>query len=197
MSGKVAYLHRIDGRPGEMTDEALVAACGQGDRAALGALFDRHHRTVYRFLARLAGTDERDLDDLVQATFVEVLRSSSKFGGKSAVRTWILGIAHNLVRHHVRGEARRKRLVKAVAEQPPRDGEAPDAEAGRREQLRRLALALDGLPERLRIVFVMCDLEQIPGVEAARVLGLRPGTVWRRLHEARKALAQAIERRPA
>jgi RNA polymerase sigma-70 factor (ECF subfamily) len=197
MRGKIAYLHRVQGRPDELSDEALIAACGQGDRAALGALFDRHHRAVYRFLARLSGTDERDLDDLVQATFVEVLRSAGRFKGRSAGRTWVLGVAHNVVRHHVRSEVRRKRMVAAAGELPTPDGGNPDEEVGRREQLALLGGALAELPAGLRVVFVMCDLEQVPGVEAARVLGLRPGTVWRRLHEARKALAQAIERRPA
>ena len=197
MNGEISYLHRVQGRPAEMTDEALVAACGKGDRAALGALFDRHHRCVYRFLARFAGTDDRDLDDLVQATFVEVLRSAARFGGRSAVRTWLLGIAHNVVRHHVRSEVRRRKALEAVAEAPADPGATPDAEAERRQQLARLAKALAELSEPLRVVFVMCDLEQVPGVEAARVLGLRPGTVWRRLHDARKALARQIERSPA
>jgi len=56
-----------------------------------------------------------------------------------------------------------------------------------------LAAALDRLPHDLRTVYVLCDLEDLPGVEAARVLGLRDGTLWRRLHEARRALREAIE----
>ena len=57
----------------------------------------------------------------------------------------------------------------------------------------RLEDQLGRLPEDLRVAFVMCDVEGVAGVEAARVLGLREGTLWRRLHFARKALRAALE----
>ncbi len=52
---------------------------------------------------------------------------------------------------------------------------------------------LRGLPLPLRIAFVMCDIEEVPCAEAARALGLRQGTVWKRLHRARKILGSALE----
>ena len=61
------------------------------------------------------------------------------------------------------------------------------------QQRDRIAAALDRLPHDLRTAYVMCDLEDIPGVEAARILEIRPGTMWRRLHDARRALREAIE----
>jgi RNA polymerase sigma-70 factor (ECF subfamily) len=81
-----------------LSDAALVAACGAGDTEALGALFDRRQGDVRRFLFRLAGTDARDLDDLVQMTFLEALRASARFRGGSTVKTWLFGIAANIVR---------------------------------------------------------------------------------------------------
>ena len=57
----------------------------------------------------------------------------------------------------------------------------------------RLRDALGELSHDLRAAYVLCDLEDVPGVEAARVLGVRAGTLWRRLHEARRALRDAIE----
>jgi RNA polymerase sigma-70 factor (ECF subfamily) len=56
----------------------------------------------------------------------------------------------------------------------------------------RLELSIAALPHELRTAFVMCELEDISGVEAARVLNWRPGTLWRRLHEARQALRRMI-----
>lgn len=177
----------------ELSDDALVAACGQGDPIALGELFDRFHPAVYRFLSRLAGVDGRDLDDLVQATFVEVSRGAARFRSGSQVRTWIFGIAANVSRQHVRGESRRKRALRSLAEAPFARGERPDEAAERRELLERLAEAIAGLPHDLRAAFVMCEIEEIAGAEAADALGIREGTLWRRLHEARKALAVAIK----
>ncbi len=191
----VIPLHRLEGSPDEMSDSALVAACAVGEPAALGALFDRHHVAVHRFLSRLAPVGDSDLDDLVQCTFLELWRSAARYRGDSAVRSWIFGIAANLGRHHVRGEARRRIAMSGLAELPAASGARPDDQAAHRELLSRLAAALAELPHDLRVAFVMCDLEAIPGVEAARTLGVREGTLWRRLHHARKSLRTAMEGR--
>ena len=58
--------------------------------------------------------------------------------------------------------------------------------------MQRLLVALDDLPHDLREAFVMCDLEEVAGVDVARALGVREGTLWRRLHEARRALRCAL-----
>jgi RNA polymerase sigma-70 factor (ECF subfamily) len=175
----------------DISDEALLAACGIGDTAALGALFDRHHEAVYRLLSRLLHSEPVEIDDLVQLTFLEVWRSAKKYSGRGAVRSYLFGIAANSVRHHIRGAARRRA---AHADVPaPAPAGTPDAVAMRAQQVHRLAEALDELPHDLRAVYVLCDLEDVPGVEAARVLGIRVGTLWRRLHEARRALRDAID----
>ena len=72
---------------------------------------------------------------------------------------------------------------------PPR----PDEQAERRELLARVAEALAALPHDLQVAFVLCDLEQVPGVEVARALGVPEGTIWRRLHVARKAVRASVE----
>ena len=67
----------------------------------------------------------------------------------------------------------------------------------RAQQLDRLASALETLPHDLRTAYVLCDLEEVPGIEAARILDVRPGTLWRRLHDARRALRASIEGDPS
>jgi RNA polymerase sigma-70 factor (ECF subfamily) len=191
--GRIAYLSPSGTSPIEMADTALVAACGTGDRAALGELFRRFHRDVYRFLARLSGCDARDIDDLVQNTFVNARQGAGRFAGRSSVKSWLFGIAANVARHHIRGEARRNHAIRSLADLPCPTAEIPSGAAERKDLLVRLQAGLDDLPHRLRVVFVMCALEGIPGVEAAAILGVRQGTVWRRLHEARKTLSDAIE----
>jgi RNA polymerase sigma-70 factor (ECF subfamily) len=175
----------------DLSDEALLAACGVGDTAALGALFDRHHEAVYRLISRLLRSEPVEIDDLVQMTFLEAWRAAKKYSGKGAVRSYLLGIAANTVRHHVRGAARRRAALAAVP--APAPAHTPDTAAIRAQQVHRLAAALDELPHDLRAAYVLCDLEDVPGVEAARALGIRAGTLWRRLHEARRALRAAID----
>jgi RNA polymerase sigma-70 factor (ECF subfamily) len=194
VSAKLVPLRRISGDIVEMSDEALLAACGTGDASALGALFDRFHVAVYRFAGRLPMTDELARDDLVQATFLEVRRAASSFRGTSSVKTWILGVAANIARHTLRSERRRRVHQAVYFERVTTAPEQVDAQVERRKLLARIAEALADLPRDQQIAFILCDLEQLPGVEVARVLELPEGTLWRRLHTARKAVRAAIEK---
>ena len=193
MTAKLVPLRRISGDITEMSDEALLAACGTGDAPALGALFDRFHVAVYRFAGRLPMTDELARDDLVQATFLEIRRAARSFRGTSSVKTWILGVAANVARHTLRAERRRRvhqaRYLEGMTWAP----ELLDAQVERRKLLAQIAEALAALPRDQQIAFILCDLEQLPGVEVARVLEVPEGTLWRRLHTARKAMRAAIE----
>ena len=72
---------------------------------------------------------------------------------------------------------------------------SPYEQASHRQLLARLASAFDELPDDLRAVFTLCDLEGIRGVEVARILDVPEGTVWRRLHDARVRLRDRINQR--
>jgi RNA polymerase sigma-70 factor (ECF subfamily) len=190
MSRRIVPFRRIEGTPAEMSDEALVAVCAMGEPAALGALFDRYYQVVRGFLARMSGTDDRDLDDLVQITFETVPRAARRFDGRSSVRTWLLGVANNVARHHVRSEIRRKRLSEAAFEGPQVvDG---TAQVLTRERAARIREAIAGLPPKLREAFVLVYLEGVPGREVADLLGTREGTIWKRLHQARARLRESL-----
>jgi RNA polymerase sigma-70 factor (ECF subfamily) len=190
-TARLVPLRRVAGEIAELSDEALLAACATGDAAALGALFDRFNLAVYRFAARLATTDELARDDLVQATFLEVSRIASKFGGRSSVKTWILGVTANLARHQLRSEQRRRAHQAQFLDRAQPDP-TPEDSYDRKRLLARIGVALAELPYDLQIPFVLCDLEQLPGTEVARVLEIPEGTLWRRLHQARKAVRAAV-----
>jgi RNA polymerase sigma-70 factor (ECF subfamily) len=179
----------------QLSDHALLANCAAGDNAALEELFHRHGDNVHRVLDRLAHVDRQDLEDLVQATFVEVKRSAARFDFRSAVTTWIFGIALNVARNSVRGHVRQRRAMETVAETTFSDGRGPEERASQRQLAIRLQAAFDTLPPELRTVFTLCDLEGVRGVDAARILKIPQGTVWRRLHDARSRLRAAIEGR--
>lgn len=190
MGGRLLTLRRSDDA---LSDVQLISACAEGDAAAFSTLFDRHHRPVYRFLARLSTTDADALDDLVQATFLTAWRSAAKFRGDSAVRTWLFGLARNTARHHARGAGRRRRLRLAFGARPrPAPAPTPADRAAHRQTLDRLQAALAELPDTLREAFVLCRLEGVPGPEAAQALGIPNGTLYRRLHDARRRLSAAL-----
>lgn len=173
----------------ELSDEALVAACATGDRAAHGMLFERHIEAVHRFVGRMRYADPGEVDDLVQASFVEAFRSAARFRGGN-VRAWLFGIAINVSRGYARREIRRKRAIESAAEL---GAASSTLDPERRQLLARLPTALANLPHDLRAVFVLIDLEQQRGGDAAAALGIPEGTLWRRLHRARCALRAALD----
>jgi RNA polymerase sigma-70 factor (ECF subfamily) len=195
MTGKLVPFRRATAATtAARSDESLVAACTTGDGGALAELFRRHGDRVYRVLARLPGVARKDVDDLVQATFIEVYRSAPTFAARAAVATWIMSIAVNVMRHHVRGEVRRRALAAAADAADVRVASRPDEDASRHQLLTRLERALAELPPDLHLAFSMCELEGMKGLEVARILGMREGTLWRKLHEARHRLRDALER---
>lgn len=191
--GKLLPFRRVGGSIDEVSDRALVSAVAEGDQAALGALYDRFHRDVVRFLGHLLRRDKTSVDDLVQTTFLEAYRSAPRFRGDSSVKTWLFGIAANLARTLARGEQRGRAALTSLAtfthDAPDSPGEQMIAEQRRRW----LAAAIDGLTPALREAYVLCAIEEVPGKEAAAVLGISEGSLWRRLTDARAALRAAIE----
>jgi RNA polymerase sigma-70 factor (ECF subfamily) len=192
--GRLHPLRRIEGQAEEMSDEALVAAAGTADPAAMAVLFDRFHACVHRFLARLAPA--ADVDDLLHATFMQAFTAARRYRGGSAVRTWLFGIALNVSRHHHRGETRRRTLLTGLESIPRGEPGQPDHMLESRQLVERVSAALSGLSHERRAVFLLCEVEELSGAEAARALGAPPGTVGRWLFEARAAVRAALREDP-
>jgi RNA polymerase sigma-70 factor (ECF subfamily) len=168
-------------------------ACAAGERSALGELFDRYNTVVFRFFSRMLGGKSPDIDELVNETFLNVHRACAKFRGDACVKTWITAIAANVARHHIRGESRRRAFLRVLQGRLDERGADESRAAEHRDLVRRLGKLLTALPYDLRVAFVMCDLEEIAGADAARALGVPEGTLWRRLHEARKSLRASLD----
>ena len=173
-----------------ITDEGLIAACATGDRAARARLFERYVEGIHRFVTRMHGSDRDMVEDLVQITFLSAFQSAGRFRGGN-VRAWLYGIAANQVRDYVRREIRRKRSLVAVADIAPRV-----SELGQPSLVAHLPTAIAALPHDLRAALVLIDLEGERGRDAALALGIPEGTLWRRVHMARKAVRVALGGEP-
>lgn len=192
-SGKLLPFRRVSGTIEELSDRALVSAVAEGDQAALGALYDRFHRDVYRFVGHLVRRDKSVVDDLHQMTFLEAYRSASRFRGGSSVKTWLFGIAANLARHHFRGEHRGHTAMSSLASIAPDAPVSPSEQLLAEQRRRWLAAAIDQLTPALREAYVLCAVEEVPGKEAAQILGISEASLWRRLTDARHALRVVLE----
>lgn len=174
-----------------VTDAMLLAQIVEGDLHSLGVLFDRYEADVQRIVSRL-GVADRDVDDLVQSTFLLVMRAAPNFkeaDESGSARAWLLGLATNLVRRHRRSLMRMALRVAAWAferadESPPSPADALDA----KEASLRGKRALELLSPEKRDVFVLVALEGLRGEEAAAMLRIPVATVWTRLHRARREL---------
>lgn len=192
--GKILEFRQSKKPTMEVSDAALIAACAIGEHAALGTIYDRHHRPLFRFLSRVVSAPASDREDLVQCTFIEVWKSAARFHGKGSVRSWIFGIAANLSRHYIRSEIRRRVAMDGLAARPEGEVASPDKSIAQAQLVDQLATALGNLSHDQRVAFVLCDVEEMSGVAAAQALGVRKGTLWRRLHDARKRLRSDLER---
>src|SRR6185295_20103362 len=144
----------------------------------------------YRFISRMRMSDANAVDDLVQATFLAAFKSAHTFKGPR-LQSWLYGIASNVLRTYVRKEVARKRVATSLAEQPAVESIAP-----RDADVARLRRAIDSLSPKLRAVIVLVDLEGELGSDAAAVLGIPEGTLWRRLSDARAQLRAALGDQP-
>src|SRR5262249_1511175 len=153
--------------------------CAAGDRTARALLFERHVDAIHRFVGRMRGSDADAVDDIVQGVFLRAFQSAGRFRGESA-RSWLYGIAANVVREHARKEIRRKRALVAVADVTVSTTEPRDAYA-----LSRLPTVIAELSHELRAALVLVDLEGQRGSDAAAALGVPEGTLWRRVFYAR------------
>lgn len=176
------------------TDDAVAVACSSGDPQAVAELFERFQGPVTRFMSRLvAGAD---VEDLVQATFLQIARGKAKFDGRSSVKTWLFAIAANVMRQHCRSSARHRRLLWAltsVSKGTASDRLAEQVDA--RRHVRHVRAAFESLSEKSRLAFVLCELEGLSAREASQVLESSETAIWKRVSDARKALLRAVEGR--
>lgn len=177
------------------SDEALVVAIRGGDLSGLGLLFDRYGDDVRRVLSRF-GAASSDLDDLVQQTFLEVMRASHRFREGANVRSWLFGLAAILARRNRRSVRRAIERLEAWAREPSRepDEATPDEELQLEAEAALARRALLALPAKKREAFVLVALEGMTCADAAEALGVPIATVWTRLHYARAELRRALDR---
>lgn len=177
----------------QRSDAELVERVAAGELDALGLLFDRHEGGVRRFFLRM-GISASDVDDLMQATFLELLRAAPRFRADMSVKSWLFGLSSIMARRHRRSLARAATRLLGWAsgarfESPP----TPVDELAREQDLRRFQAAFEQLAPKKREVFTLVVLEGLSGEEAAGALGVPVNTVWTRLHHARRELRSALE----
>jgi RNA polymerase sigma factor (sigma-70 family) len=176
-------------------DGVIVARIAGGNLAALGVLHDRHCEAVRRFVLR-ATSHGADADDLVQETFLTLMRIAGSYDGRPSARAFLVGIAAQLVRQSARKRARWSNALSELGNTIARAvGSTPEAKAMATQELAAADAVLNGLSEEKRMVFLMIECEGLSGEEVAAALGIPAATVWTRLHYARLDLRRTLAKR--
>jgi RNA polymerase sigma-70 factor (ECF subfamily) len=187
-----------------MTDDqaTLVGAAVRGDRSAMDQLLRLHYDRMYAVCRRITGNDA-DAADATQEAMISVVRSLTRFDGRSSFGTWVYRIATNASLDELRRRGRRPRLADrdttsgdgadAWSDHDARTAD-PDAEQRVDAIADRMAIdsALAKLPDDFRVPIVLRDVADFDYAEIASTLGIPVGTVKSRIARGRGALAQLL-----
>ncbi len=175
----------------EPGDAELVRRARAGDGAAGAALAQRHAGSLQRFLQTMTG-DDHAAEDLRQDALQRAFARLDQLQEPARFRSWLLSIACNTCRHHLRRELQRQHAGgDALADVAARRHSALSSLV-RREDALQLALAIDRLPILLREAFVLFAVEGLPYAEIAAITGATGGTLQVRVHRAKALLRQQL-----
>jgi RNA polymerase sigma-70 factor, ECF subfamily len=164
------------------SDEQLMLAFQQGSREAFIELFERYREPMYGFFRRRLDEAAR-AEDLAQETFLAVLRGVSRYEPRALFRTYLYGIALNLLAAERRKKAREGTSAEDPDEQPVITD--PDASLWVRR-------AIEKLDADAREVLLLREYEQLSYAEIAALLRVPVNTVRSRLFRARMALKELL-----
>ena len=164
------------------------------DASDVRAIYCLHARFVWLSLQRL-GVQPSDLDDVAQDVFVIVHRRLDTFDRRALVTTWLFGICMRVAANYRRRRRWARELLSGWADDDrPALMIAADDVLVRREEREIVGRALDRLNVAKRATFVMFEIESLSCLEIAELMSVPLGTVYSRLHSARRQLERTIAR---
>jgi len=179
----------------KVSDKTLVKQAKNHDFKAFEELVNRYESKVYNLAYKMLGSRE-DAKDVLQDTFISAFKALDGFREKSSFSTWIYRIATNSCLMKLR-EGKHKTISLedkefTVAKEAVDWSEDPSSLLERKELRKVMDKAIKSLPNMLRTVFVLRDIEGLSNQEAAKMLGVSIAAVKSRLHRARLYLREKL-----
>lgn len=184
----------------------LVERVKNGDDDAFGEIVELYQKLVYNAVCRVLSSNGRATDsaeEIAGDAFVKAWRSIKLFRGDCAFSTWLYRIAVNTAKDVLRSERRHATL--SITGEDDEDGETrewdipvtsgdsvPEYALDRKETILEVRRAIEALPEDMRRIIVMRDINDMQYGDIAKVLGVELGTVKSRLNRARAALKKIL-----
>ena len=171
------------------TDGELLESWRNGDRKAGEELFERHFDAVARFFRNKV---DHGIDDLIQRTFLACVESKDKFRGDSSFRTYLFGVAHNVLGKHFRSKKRHGDKidfgVTSVFDLSP----SPSVIVAKHREQQVLLQALRKIPLDHQIVLELYYWEKLSAREVAEVVQVPEGTARTRIRRAKQLLEEEM-----
>lgn len=203
MAWEMAAMDQARVRPTEwalIPDVDLLTRIIAGETGAFVALMRRYNRTLYRAARSVTG-DDGEAEDVVQEAWARAYAHIAEFRGEAGIATWLVRIALN----EALGRKRRARPTMALDDIDERQGARvimfpaapndPESDLSRRQMRQILEQAIDSLPPRFRVVFVLRAVEDMSVADIALQLEIAEATVRTRMHRARALLRKTIEKK--
>ncbi|MGP4026236.1 RNA polymerase sigma factor [Actinomadura sp. 3N407] len=174
-------------------DDSVALRMSLDDPERFGEIFDAYFPEIHGYAARRLGPDAAS--DIASQTFLEAFRGRRRYDpSRAGVRTWLYGIATNVIGKHRRSEVRGLRARARL--EPVRDtaghADRVDARVSAEGLRGRLAGAIAGLPAGDRDVLLLVALADLSHKEVAAALDIPYGTVGSRLSRARRKVREAL-----
>jgi len=183
---------KVDRAYDRIYERLLVLRCQTGDEAAFAELVGRYHARLRRFLRRMLDGDDHAADDALQDVWIDVFRSVGKLRDAGAFAPWLFRVARDRAYRVLR---RRGIPVDAIGDvDQVAAGSSAEPAAFDEEDRRQVTTSLDRLPHAQREVLLLRFVEDLSYEQIAAAVGCELGTVRSRLHYAKRALREVIER---
>lgn len=184
-------------------DNALISAYLKGNEYALEVLVSRYRSKLVNYLYTLIHDYELAMD-LAQEAFIRVYRNADRYEGRYQFSTWLYRIATNLAIDEMRRRQRKGRFflhnVMTLLQGDRTDlplpdlRDCPEKALDRKEKVSLLEKAIDSLPEKYRLAFVLKEVEDVSYQEMSEILHVSLGTVKSRIHRAKMLLREKLPR---
>jgi len=180
-----------------LPEAETIRLAQQGDAAAFECLYRTHCARVFALCARML-KNTAEAEDLTQEIFLHVFRKIQSFRGGSAFSTWLYRVSLNMVLMWLRRKTFAKTSLDEIGEAEGNTGSSrrelggPDLHLEGYIDRTTLQKAVDQLPPRFKVMFVLYDVQGYAHREIAKILGCSLGTSKSQLHRARRRLRELL-----
>lgn len=154
----------------KLSDSEIISECKNGNQLAFNELVKRYQEKVYWLVRRIV-LDHDDANDIAQDVFVKVYHAIKNFRGESSLHTWLYKIGTNLSINFLRKKKMRSFFnVENMEQVIQSEDDLPDVEMEKTEHKNIIEKAIETLPKKQKLVFILRYYEEMPYEEMSRLL---------------------------